>query len=310
MFSIERFVVVFFPLQKFDTCKCTRNKSSFIIIIALGLSLYVFSLFTSGLEDQGSQKICVLEKKWIKFVAFMSLGDMIIAILIPLVFILIINLLISLKLASYSSSLTVLRTFFFRRMSKKYSLKIKVNQSEEEEDKSKLQKVSSSNFLNKPNLNAGRNRMIQILNDPEARVRFKSISSSIGNLSRKNNSTDIEIIMENNSLIRNILRNNSPKAFKRKMSDIQSESSKRGVSYRRNAFGSDLIKNKISNASKRTQKYSRTLKVLFVISSTFLLLNCPMAVNKFLYFFKYHQTDFSEVNGVNSNVFSQNEIKN
>ncbi len=56
----------------------------------------------------------------------------------------------------------------------------------------------------------------------------------------------------------------------------------------------------ISNITERKKKYSKTTKFLLSISSTYLLLHCPLAVCKIYYFLKNHQ-----FNSQQSNLISQ-----
>ena len=214
LFSIERTIAVCFPLRRYEICTCTRNKSSFIIIISLGLLLYLFSLKTTGLEEHDSRSSCVLHKKWLKFVSYMSFGDMIIAIFIPFVFILFANLLISIKLIRFSSSFAMLKKIFCKCSTKQSSTSENCNSDE--------------------------------------------LSFSLNKCGKS------EPMCLAKSNLRRLTKGDMPKSF-------------------------------ISNAPKRSKSYSRTLRVLFTISTTFILLNFPIAMNKMWYFFKYHNTSFSDV---------------
>jgi len=107
------------------------------------------------------------------------------------------------------------------------------------------------------------------------------------------NSLDVEqtYIKKNSSNnINTSLISNGPKI------QFQDVTSAEGVVIKKHFNRKAVIKSRISHANGRIKSYSRTLKVLFTISITFLLLNCPIAINKFWYFFKYHDTSFYEIN--------------
>ena len=74
VFSVERFIAVYFPIRRLGICSSARNKSSIIMIIILAFLLYSFALITSGLETQGSFLACVPLKSWFVYVRYMAFG--------------------------------------------------------------------------------------------------------------------------------------------------------------------------------------------------------------------------------------------
>jgi hypothetical protein len=122
------------------------------------------------------------------------------------------------------------------------------------------------------------------------------------------NSLDVEqTFIKKNSSINNLNANHVSNGPKIQFQDITSAEDAIIKMLTSNLNKDTLIKNRISNANGRMQSYSRTLKVLFTISITFLLLNSPMAINKFWYFFKYHDTSFYEINIEPSTVQLSNQ---
>ena len=68
----------------------------------------------------------------------------------------------------------------------------------------------------------------------------------------------------------------------------------------------DFTQKAMTNVSNRMKKYSKTTTVLFTISTTFLILNCPIAMSKIWYIIKNSQNDvLQEIEGENVNLAVQ-----
>ena len=209
-FSVERVIVVYFPIKRHEICTSNQKKICILTAIVGGFLIYSFSFVTSGLEMHNSLEACVPHERWLNFVQLMSLIDTVIAIIIPFFVILIANTLIVGKLLKFSNPL---------RYFKKKSPPATTNST-------------NSNVPVRPN-----ERFI---------VKKKSIAAWI--------------------------------------TDERSESASVSMKI------SPLSMN-VSNMPSRKKTYSKTTKVLFTISTTYLILHFPIALCKIWYFFKNNQQD-------------------
>ena len=80
------------------------------------------------------------------------------------------------------------------------------------------------------------------------------------------------------------------------------------MSFDLESFGSSA--KYISNISNRIKRYSKTTTVLFTISTTFLILNCPTAIVKLWYIIKNSRYEIALENFIkNSNMTQENFLK-
>jgi len=86
-FSIERCIVVAFPLKREFTCNKKMNKFCIGIIITFAFILYSFSLITSGIEKVGSKFTCVTYEKCFDFVKKAVFIDTAITTFVPFIII-------------------------------------------------------------------------------------------------------------------------------------------------------------------------------------------------------------------------------
>ena len=106
IFSIERLIVVYYPIGSRRLLSSTKYKLIINLTILFGLIFYSPNLFTSGLEAayssyNNNKTQCVPLKDWINFVEFMTLVDIVLTMLIPFILIAFINFLIILKLTDF-----------------------------------------------------------------------------------------------------------------------------------------------------------------------------------------------------------------
>ena len=99
LFSIERLIAVYMPMELNDICTATLHKICLITITFIGLILYSFNLFATGLQKSYSQEECVPLDFWIYFAKYMTLVDIIATMVLPFILISIINLLIICELS-------------------------------------------------------------------------------------------------------------------------------------------------------------------------------------------------------------------
>ena len=203
-------------------------------------------------------------------------------------------MLISFKLIKFSNSFSFLKKLGCRSFSKSQK---EAKHSDQTFSLNTIQVVNYTNFQGNKFLNKiGLNKTSK-----EKKLRrFTCDSVKTTELVKRNNikpdqnirrislDVDKKLVKINSSIQNTSLVSSGPKI---RFKDINSAEE---VVFN-NILNKNLKKN-ISNASNRIQSYARTVKVLFVISTTFLLLNCPMTINKFWYFFKYHGTSFYETN--------------
>jgi hypothetical protein len=102
-FSIERLIVVYFPFSNINSHKRRVKKLGISFLCFFAFVLYSVALFTTGLGKPNENSTrCEALPKWMDIVERMALFDIIITIFVPMCFILVVNVLISLKLMSSS----------------------------------------------------------------------------------------------------------------------------------------------------------------------------------------------------------------
>lgn len=211
-FSVERFVVIYFPFSKYSSTHKTIKKLSILLLFVFSFGLYSFSLHTTGLEELTSRfKRCVTLQQWFQLVEKFTLFDILLTIIIPLLVIFVFNILISFKLMT--------------------------------------NRIPDTHFL-----------------DESIALLVKQ-----GDLSRINSKAKMASNSTPGGL--NEIEKVAPVMTAAKQSLVRSSSMMNGhIS----------VNNKIK--SKRRKAYSKTTRMLLVISTIFLVLNLPMAVSKFRYF--------------------------
>ena len=99
IFSIERFIVVFFPLKRKILISKFRSKCVAVLLAIFSIFIYSFSLITSVIENNS----CVTQERWINLAIAYVLIDIIIAIVSPFITVIIANILIIIKLMSFQN---------------------------------------------------------------------------------------------------------------------------------------------------------------------------------------------------------------
>ena len=103
LFSIERFVVVLYPLKKYLIASKQKHKIAIFYTTLFPLVLYSFSLKTSGLEYTDNAISCVTLAKWFKFTNVFAFVDSFLTMFLPFFVILISNVAICVKLLRSST---------------------------------------------------------------------------------------------------------------------------------------------------------------------------------------------------------------
>ena len=218
VFSIERFLAVYFPITSKLIITSTKKKCSVTCLIAATLIIYSLSLFTTGSEmtststqQDDSIRECVPLTDWLNFTKYVTLTDTVATIFIPFVSISFLNLMIAFKL---------------------------IKRYKHHTGGSKM--TSATSFCS--TYHGATQRL---------RLRLPSYRSHINDI------------------------------------DADAESSFEA------ARGRFLVAPSSSHAVKRKRAYSRATLVLLSISTMFLVLNFPLALDKVLYFLSHKSSYFA-----------------
>ena len=100
-FTIERYIVVFYPLKKHVLCTPRRAKFIVLSITIVSLALYSFSTWMNGVVDIGNRKMCVPLRKYYKVLQGFTAADTLITFLIPSLLIIVLNIGIVIKICDF-----------------------------------------------------------------------------------------------------------------------------------------------------------------------------------------------------------------
>jgi hypothetical protein len=75
VYSVNRFIVVQFPLKKDEWCSKFKNRLVLCIITFVGLLLYAFNFISTGVDDQS--RMCRFLNEWSQIAKLFALIDMI-----------------------------------------------------------------------------------------------------------------------------------------------------------------------------------------------------------------------------------------
>ncbi len=102
-FSIERYIVVCFPLRRPEVCSPKRAKIVVVSLAVFALGLYTFTIWTSGIQSQHGYAAFCSQTSNSKLVTIMTNIDTVITLLIPFLAILILNCLIIYTVTKYQT---------------------------------------------------------------------------------------------------------------------------------------------------------------------------------------------------------------
>lgn len=115
-----------FPLRRYDLCSSFRNKIVILVLVLFSLFFYSFTIFTSDIESENGNRVCVTKESWVNFVKKFSFIDIWMTIIIPFIVILIVNASISVKLMRVIRSTKTFNTIiFFNRNSPDRPIRIR-----------------------------------------------------------------------------------------------------------------------------------------------------------------------------------------
>lgn len=254
------------------------------------MSLYSFSIVTSGLEVHKNSYYCVTKEKWFSLVKLMAFGDTIITMIIPFFLILLSNVLIIVKLfrfsnpfKSNSSSDTEecsiqLSEIKISRMVNSYVSNIKQQSSKQS---FKMNESSDSN-------DSDDSALFELI---KKRNRYRSFDTI--NLSRKNSDDTINkrLLSKRNTIsVINFRENTECRKVKKtvKYNLVEDDQDDRSLTnsnrYKKQSIITHILRKSVQ--LKRFKTYSKTTRMLLTVSSVFLLLNCPIAFSKIRYYYK------------------------
>lgn len=124
LFSIERFIVVKFPHRKDLILTGKRSFISIIGLLLFSLVFYSYTIITTRLEKDVSDKStsCVTYDKWFVLVSNMSIVDIILTVPVPILVVVIINMMIIVYMRKhFSSKKNVLQRSAKRKRAKRVS---------------------------------------------------------------------------------------------------------------------------------------------------------------------------------------------
>ncbi len=238
LFTIDRFIVVYFPFKHTLT---KMNKIYIVILVITSILLYGSSLVTSSLHPiSGEKKVCTVKKKLIDFGRYLMLMDTGLSMILPFVLISTFNLLIVVKLHKANS--------YFE-----YHINQRGNFCTFQTEDLRLSKIKRKKL--------------------ESTVSFNPNLTEQESVSLRGNS-------HSSSLNQNML-----------------QSAKNSLQTSRFLFETKKPSNELilcSFQSKKKFNLNRTTYILVLISTSFLLLNLPMALCKLWYFFNPSSNQKSE----------------
>jgi hypothetical protein len=100
LFTIERFLVVYFP---FSRGTVSRKKSTILAIVIISTSFYSFSLFSSNLKQFENKMQCVTFGEWFELAHVFVMFDVALTMIVPFILISIFNFLIVIRLNNQSN---------------------------------------------------------------------------------------------------------------------------------------------------------------------------------------------------------------
>ena len=275
VFSFERLVAIYAPFKCQQLCTTSIKKLFCCTLIISSLLIYSFNLITTGLKIHESASRCSPHKDWLIIVELISIIDVTMTMIVPFIIISIINILIALKLTNSKLMRTI-------SINHRYGL----TQRSKDSDPNRVKILYSS--CQKRNTYLGQN----FLKAPFV----TSILSSSKDKSENNNT------LQTSHLRNDLLLKCTKSSTNDANSILKFEKSFR--------MSSSINTSSISKETfrKRNKLYSRTTKVVLSISTTFLILHCPIAIFKLKSFLSYNRSYSLDSGGKNYNNPANMEV--
>jgi hypothetical protein len=262
LFTVERFLVVYFPFRR---ASVSRNKVWVIMTLIFSMLLYSFNFFTSGLENTGDNQVaCVTLVRWFDFVRTMVLVDTTITMIIPFIVITFFNFLIMIKLMPCCSNRGKLKPIKLKDKQRSTELDRLSGKSYSTTEMSHVCTTSLiSQNMAKPIENRSSSRLSNSISKFKKRSSIQHQHQQQQQQQQQSSGADSVVDVSS------ITYNQSSKSF-------------------RNSQSSTRLHKLLSrmDQTKRKKTYNKTTRTLLTISTSFLLLNTPIALSKFSYFIK------------------------
>lgn len=100
-FTIERYIVVFYPLRKHVLCTPRRAKCIVSVITGIAALLYSFSIWMNGVAEYNGKKVCMPLKRYTKVLRGLTAADTLITFIIPSSTIIVLNIGIVFKICDF-----------------------------------------------------------------------------------------------------------------------------------------------------------------------------------------------------------------
>lgn len=251
--------------------------------------IYSFNLVTTDLKIDESVTRCSPQKDWLILVEFITIADVMMTMIVPFVIISIVNILIALKL----TNLKIMRTL---KINHRFGV-AKCSKGTNKSSTKELDFLSNSNFNKKTFKDFNHN----FLSVPTVTT-FPARSISLKTSKRLNKPYT-------NSIKTSLLKKEFSIKYTKNSRNHLNEKIKIEQSFQ---ISTSMNSNKISNETfrKRDKLYSRTTKVVLIISTTFLILHFPIAICKLNSFLKYRKSSSLRFEEKIYNASANSEVLN
>lgn len=102
-FTVERFIAIQYPLHRPHMCTISRAKTIVIGLVILAMVFHSYALVTAGVvKYQDGLEICDMKSEYLETMRIVSIIDMVVSLMVPLVMITVMNAMIMRKLLKFN----------------------------------------------------------------------------------------------------------------------------------------------------------------------------------------------------------------
>ena len=105
-FTTDRYIIVYHPLRKDRFCTSRRAKYVVLVLIIIGLIMYSFTTWTSGIMKINNISVCMPFPHFYDIITVMTSVDIIVTLLVPSSIIIVLNIRIVMKIHHFQETLT------------------------------------------------------------------------------------------------------------------------------------------------------------------------------------------------------------
>ena len=280
---------MYFPLRRYDVCNQKRNFQSIVALSLFAIGFYSYGFWTTSIQSLSAKtKMCMTLDHWISLFKIMSIFDMILTMFVPCVLIFALNALIICKLA------------------KKKNLSIKQSRGVKPAKTTEFSCISETSFTNAAQgegTGAGtaddKSRIAGTDSDshdesPSERKRFipapsqQPATSTASSTGRKGNSRTL--FRTPRSANHSASTATTGSTMRTRKNACLPNSTMKSLDYKSRVvrlLSNSSAGRKAQLGSKHRRQYSKTTRMLLMISATFLLLHGPTAILKLYYILSY-----------------------